>query len=111
MQTEWSMLGKQKYKNYLYTLVLLGYQLDLIHQILLEYPNKQNKGINKQRDTIKLNNILILLMSKLLAESYPRSSTTNNWIRAHKSVFEVNFDQAEYSDRKVFFIFIILRTL
>lgn len=72
------MLGKQKYKNYLYTLVLLGYQLDLIHQILLEYPSKQNKGINKQRDTIKLNNILILLISKVLAESYPRSSTTNN---------------------------------
>lgn len=45
------MLGKQKYKNYLYTLVLLGYQLDLIHQVLLEYPSKQNKGINKQRDT------------------------------------------------------------
>ena len=59
------MLGKQKYKNYLYTLVLLGYQLDLIHQILLEYPSKQNKGINKQRDTIKLNNILILLISKV----------------------------------------------
>lgn len=49
MQT--MMLGKQKYKNYLYALVLPGYQLDLIHQILLEYPNKQNKGINKQRDT------------------------------------------------------------
>ena len=59
------MLGKQKYKNYLYTLGLLGYQLDLIHQILLEYPSKQNKGINKQRDTIKLNNILILLISKV----------------------------------------------
>ena len=67
---------KQKYKSYI--LVLLGYQLDLIHQILLEYPNKQNKGINKQRDAEAINNILILLFTVVGYQQSHTQGAANN---------------------------------